>query len=864
MSLTSPSDPSGEVLDDRSGAVFVVTLVLSITATVFVLLRLASKGLVVRKLTSDDYIIVVAWVFSAGLSVSIMLGAQRGLGAPDSLIQASWEDTLKRSVYAFTVLYNPALMATKTAILILYRRMAAAHPFLRYASIATGVIVNLAGLVLTLISVFQCRPVRAGYEDIDGECVDVVSLYLSSAPINILTDLAILLLPLPILTRLRMEFKQKCALVATFVVGGFVTIVDVVRIIYLQNALREEREWSIYSTITLTTPPPNFIYHASFSLMWSAVEVNVGLMCACVLVLKPLIMRVMPGFLGGTGSRSRRESSMRRDREKDRIVDTPDSGSGSGSRSVEKEARPELSISVQHPTPVMRRDLDTPGTPGLGMGMGIEDGGLMIDFPESPKHNLSAIPESGRLTQPGIAGFAIPGGSGDEEDDGMDFFQMLASDPKCSAMTNASLRKMSMSSNAQSHSSYGSQSQASPSTIQRGRLASDAFTDVTHDAIDERDEDEDDASAGVATRGRQASRSAMGGSVSVSGSGSRVGGGSGGSGGIRTPMSPAAAALFGGAPKAGGAGEEDDESDDGGMDFFQMLAADPPSTPAIDRSPIPLPPSAHAPRRRSLVRRATVSLVKRVPGSLGASAAQNWIGQDPKEPRVPSPPPLPVQEPTQNFFDFVNMKSKTPLTQLSKKEAWWPIMFGEFSASEIREAMLRLRGARRRAEQAMTCSFGYIRVAELIYSLDPLLPLGLRVRPARYAQRADPVAPALLARRHVCAAQRLLDRVPIRPFFVRLLGALARRVQGDIHDRPRHLRHGRHVVLALFSPEVVRRLFCVQRHHRHGPVGAGSGSEPVHRARRAGRAERGAPVLFTGHPGGGEYHLADPRRQGIV
>jgi hypothetical protein len=34
------------------------------------------------------------------------------------------------------------------------------------------------------------------------------------------------------------------------------------------------------------------------------------------------------------------------------------------------------------------------------------------------------------------------------------------------------------------------------------------------------------------------------------------------------------------------------------------------------------------------------------------------------------------QAPTQSFFDFVSMKGKVPLTQLSAREAWWPILFG--------------------------------------------------------------------------------------------------------------------------------------------------------------------------------------------
>jgi hypothetical protein len=54
-------------------------------------------------------------------------------------------------VYAFTVLYNPAIMTTKTAILILYYRMAATYPFLRYASLFTIAVINIAGVVLTFL-----------------------------------------------------------------------------------------------------------------------------------------------------------------------------------------------------------------------------------------------------------------------------------------------------------------------------------------------------------------------------------------------------------------------------------------------------------------------------------------------------------------------------------------------------------------------------------------------------------------------------------------------------------------------------------------------------------------------------------------
>lgn len=67
----------------------------------------------------------------------------------------------------------------------------------------------------------------AWHVDKGGQCFDLVTLFLASAPINILSDLAILILPLPIITELRIERRAKVGLVLTFMCGVFVAAVDV-------------------------------------------------------------------------------------------------------------------------------------------------------------------------------------------------------------------------------------------------------------------------------------------------------------------------------------------------------------------------------------------------------------------------------------------------------------------------------------------------------------------------------------------------------------------------------------------------------------------------------------------------------------
>jgi fucose permease len=281
--------------DSHGKAVFIVTTTTFVLASVFVLARLLSRFAVLRSRTLDDWFMILAWLIAFGLSFAIDYGTSKGLGRHDSDIPPEWLPALRRSEYAFTILYNPALMATKTSILIFYLRLSRnTQTALRIASHITLAVVNVAGIVLTFLNAFQCDPVSAAYDPTQAKakCLSIVTLYLCSAPVNIITDLAILVLPIPVLTGVRLPQRQKSILVFTFALGIFVTIVDVVRIYYLQQASTDQ----FHAESRLGTGT-DFAWAASTAFMWSAVEVNVGIICACIPTLKPLIKRILPSMI---------------------------------------------------------------------------------------------------------------------------------------------------------------------------------------------------------------------------------------------------------------------------------------------------------------------------------------------------------------------------------------------------------------------------------------------------------------------------------------------------------------------------------------------------------------------------------------
>ena len=153
-------------------------------------------------------------------------------------------------------------------------------------------------MALTLLNIFQCRPIGATFDfpmPPAEKCIDIVTLYLSSAPVNIITDLALLFLPMPILTGMKLPRNEKLILIVTFSFGAFVAVIDVVRIAYLQSASLAQLQRHTGTSVDSTR---DFSWIASLSFMWSAVEVHVGMICACVPGVKPLVVKIFPTLLG--------------------------------------------------------------------------------------------------------------------------------------------------------------------------------------------------------------------------------------------------------------------------------------------------------------------------------------------------------------------------------------------------------------------------------------------------------------------------------------------------------------------------------------------------------------------------------------
>lgn len=117
-------------------------------------------------------------------------------------------------------MYNASLACTKFSILFQYLRIFPSRPFRISCYVAMGVVASYS--TWAIVSGFvNCVPIAKFWNrSIQGYCLSFEALWFFNASMNILTDLALLIMPMPLLSQLQLPRMQKIALVGVFAIGG--------------------------------------------------------------------------------------------------------------------------------------------------------------------------------------------------------------------------------------------------------------------------------------------------------------------------------------------------------------------------------------------------------------------------------------------------------------------------------------------------------------------------------------------------------------------------------------------------------------------------------------------------------------------
>jgi hypothetical protein len=136
--------------------------------------------------------------------------------------------------------------------------------------IIIGILI-LYGLAFCISFAFQCRPISYFWTQWDGEseghCDNFRLVNYIGSGMNIFFDLLVFFLPVPKLMQLQVrDTQRKVGIILTFLIGLFVTLCSILRLQFLASIGK-------YTNAT---------YHYNDIGLWSALEGDVGVICACM------------------------------------------------------------------------------------------------------------------------------------------------------------------------------------------------------------------------------------------------------------------------------------------------------------------------------------------------------------------------------------------------------------------------------------------------------------------------------------------------------------------------------------------------------------------------------------------------------
>ncbi|KAA8648440.1 uncharacterized protein ATNIH1004_004325 [Aspergillus tanneri] len=273
-----PNDAS--LNQDQGRSLWVVNSILISLATLAVIGRFYARKL--RKLAfgADDWTILIALLLLWALYGLFVACRQYGLGKHRAALPEDHIPKFLDLLYYFQIVYILAPPTVKLSLLFLYRRIFVSTKFITIVYVV-GAVVSLWAIIMTFLGIFNCTPIHAFWTG-QGKCLPFKQFAIGYAVVNIITDLAVWLMPIPMMWKLQLPLGRKVALTLIFALGLFDCASALIRLNLSMLALGN---WDV-------------TYDYARGFMWSIIEVSVGIVCTCLPTMRIILKSAFNGHIG--------------------------------------------------------------------------------------------------------------------------------------------------------------------------------------------------------------------------------------------------------------------------------------------------------------------------------------------------------------------------------------------------------------------------------------------------------------------------------------------------------------------------------------------------------------------------------------
>lgn len=193
---------------------------LAALSALFVGLRLLCRRSMQQKLWWDDWLILLSMACNL-LSVGIIFAMySQGLGFSSAAVPESQIATMSKIALAAKIVFTWNVCLTKVSILFMYYRIFDLSRSARVYAVGIGAFVILWSAMSTCLFIFTCNPIQRSWNPtVPGHCISLVGRWIASAVSTVLTDLAIIFLPMPQVSRMSLSKMEKLAVTLVFAQG---------------------------------------------------------------------------------------------------------------------------------------------------------------------------------------------------------------------------------------------------------------------------------------------------------------------------------------------------------------------------------------------------------------------------------------------------------------------------------------------------------------------------------------------------------------------------------------------------------------------------------------------------------------------
>lgn len=186
-------------------------------------------------------------------------------------------------IYRFT--YPIALYIVKFSILLFYVQLAeSANTIFRRVVYVMIILLSIYTIIIVNVSIFSCGKPSNSYSfriflELSKSglprvtCLNVNIIWFTQSGFNLLTDVVILVLPMPMLLELHVPLRRKITLIAVFSVGSIAIAASCIRV------------WLISEWSKSLTAQAKYGY---VMIIGGQIELNAAIVSACIPLLKPL------------------------------------------------------------------------------------------------------------------------------------------------------------------------------------------------------------------------------------------------------------------------------------------------------------------------------------------------------------------------------------------------------------------------------------------------------------------------------------------------------------------------------------------------------------------------------------------------